>query len=259
MAYQPNWVDLDGLVNIRDFGGMTTTGGRTLREGVLLRSDNLDDLPQTSIEWLLDDLMLSDVIDLRTNSERARAQGFPFDGRVRVHELSLYPEDDPNDPMPAWFGEFSVLEDGDPPDTVHVVAGHYLGYFRSRPDSIIGALRAVAGSPGAAIINCAAGKDRTGTVSAVLLAALGVPEDQILADYAASTERIVAILTKLGFMAGAGSGEHDADVQSQSTPPELMELVLRRVARDFGSVAGWLELNGWTADDQAGLEAKLLG
>ena len=38
-----------------------------------------------------------------------------------------------------------------------------------------------------------------------------------------------------------------------------MELVLRRVARDFGSVAGWLELNGWTADDQAGLEAKLLG
>ena len=156
-------------------------------------------------------------------------------------------------------GSFSKLLDLITPDTVHVVAGHYLGYFRSRPDSIIGALRAVAGSPGAAIINCAAGKDRTGTVSAVLLAALGVPEDQILADYAASTERIVAILTKLGFMAGAGSGEHDADVQSQSTPPELMELVLRRVARDFGSVAGWLELNGWTADDQAGLEAKLLG
>ncbi len=259
MAYQPNWVRVDGLVNIRDFGGMTTAEGRMIRDGVVLRSDNLDNLPQTSIDWLLDDLGLSDVVDLRTNSERARATRFPFDGRVDVHRLSLYPDDDPNDPMPAWFGELAVLEDGDPPDTVHIVAGHYLGYFRTRPDNIVAALRAVAAARGATIINCAAGKDRTGTVSAVLLSAVGVPRAQVLADYAASTERIEAILAKLGFGASAGSGEHDSDVQSQSTPPELMGLVLSRVTRDYGSVGGWLEASGWTRADQSALEAKLFG
>ncbi|WIY83885.1 tyrosine-protein phosphatase [Propionimicrobium sp. PCR01-08-3] len=259
MAYEPNWLDVAGLVNIRDFGGMSTADGRTIRAGVAMRSDNLDDLPEPSIDWLLGERQVSDIIDLRTNSERAHAHGFPFDGRVRVHELSLYPEDNPDDPIPTWFGEMSVLEDGDPPDTVHIVAGHYLGYFRTRPENIVQAVRAVAQAPGAAIINCAAGKDRTGTVSAVLLSALGVPEDQVLADYAASTDRIVAILSKLGFGASAGSAEHDADVQSQSTPPELMELVLSRVTRDFGSVSDWLEVNGWMPEDQERLEAKLLG
>lgn len=259
MAYEPNWVEVDGLVNIRDLGGTTTADARVVHDGLVFRSDNLDDLSEASISRLLDDLGVSDVVDLRTNTERQGVTGFPFDGRVQLHKLSLYPDDDPSDPIPAWFGDLSVLEDGDPPDTVHIVAGHYLGYFRARPDSIVNALRTVATAQGATIINCAAGKDRTGTVSAVLLSALDVPQAQILADYAASTERIVAILAKLGFAANAGSGAHDADVKSQSTPPELMKLVLDRVARDYGSVTRWLQDNGWTPDDQAALEAKLLG
>lgn len=258
MAGEPNWVELDGVVNMRDLGGMTTAAGRVIREGVVLRSDNLDDLTAGSVAHLLNGFGLSDVIDLRTNGERARAGAFPLGERVRLHTLSVYPEDDPDDPMPPWFGETDVLEAGEPNDTVHIVAGHYRGYFKSRPDSLVAALRAVQQAPGATIINCAAGKDRTGTVCAVLLGALGVPQEQIIADYAASTERIEAILGRLGVAASAGSAEHDAQVASQSTPPQIMEILLGKLDRDFGGIPGWLTANGWARADQAALEDKLL-
>ena len=44
MTTEPNWVDLDGVVNMRDLGGRTTVDGRTVRSRVVLRSDNLADL-----------------------------------------------------------------------------------------------------------------------------------------------------------------------------------------------------------------------
>lgn len=258
MAHNPQWLDVAGLVNIRDFGGNLTTDGRTVRSGVALRSDNLDDLPSESIRHMVDDLHVSDIVDLRTNAERRGLTGFPFDGQVTVHRLSLYPEDGVDDPLPSLYRENLPLEPGDPHDRIHIVGAHYLGYFRNRPENIVAALRIVSCAPGATVINCAAGKDRTGIVSAVLLSALGVSRSDVLDDYAASTERIVAIMSKLGLLATTGSPERSPEVQAQTTPPELMELVLSRICRDFGSVNGWLEANGWMPDDQRAMEAKLL-
>ncbi len=255
---EPNWVDLDGVVNMRDLGGRTTADGRRLRDGVVLRSDNLHDLPDASVRVLLDDYRLSDIVDLRTNGEHARSGEFPLDGAVRLHKMSLYPEDDPDDPMPPWVGELGDDLVGEPEDLAHGVARHYLNYFRLRPDSLVGALRVVANAEGTTVINCAAGKDRTGTTSALLLAAVGVPDDQIIADYAASNERVPAILARLGVAASAGSPEHDAQVASQSTPPEVMVLVLQGLDEHYGGVRNWLSDHGWTADDQARLEARLL-
>lgn len=71
MTTEPNWVDLDGVVNMRDLGGRTTADGRTVRSCVVLRSDNLADLTPTSAAYLLNHYRLSDVVDLRTNREHA--------------------------------------------------------------------------------------------------------------------------------------------------------------------------------------------
>lgn len=258
MTIEPNWVDLEGVVNMRDLGGRTTADGRRLRDGVVLRSDNLHDLPTESVRILLDDYQLSDVVDLRTNGEHARSAEFPLDGEVQLHKLSLYPDDDPGDPLPPWVGELGSDLVGEPEDLAHGMARHYLNYLRLRPESLVKALRVVADSQGATIVNCAAGKDRTGTTCALLLAAVGVPDNQIVADYAASNERVPAILARLGLAATVGSPEHDAHVKSQSTPPEVMELVLAGLDERFGGVQAWLAANGWTADDQARLEARLL-
>lgn len=258
MTTEPNWVELDGVVNMRDLGGRTTTDGRQVRPGVVLRSDNLHDLPAESVRVLLDDYQLSDIVDLRTNGEHARSGEFPFNGEVKLHKMSLYPDDDPNDPMPPWFGELGDDLQGEPEDLAHGVARHYLGYFRLRPDSLIGALRVIARADGATIINCAAGKDRTGTTCALLLSAVGVPAEQVVADYAASNEKVPAILARLGMAASVGSPEHDAQVQNQSTPPEVMQHLLAGLDERYGGARGWLAEHGWTPEDQAALEAKLL-
>ena len=54
------------------------------------------------------------------------------------------------------------------------VCGHYLGYLEDRPDQVVGALRSIAAAQGAALVHCAAGKDRTGVVVALVLTAAGV-------------------------------------------------------------------------------------
>lgn len=258
MSIEPNWVELDGVVNMRDLGGRTTAAGRAVRAGVVLRSDNLHDLTSASAARLLGEFGLSDVVDLRTNTEHACNGAWPFNGEVRLHKMSLYPDDDPNAPLPPWDGELGDERAGEPRDFAHLTARHYLGYFRWRPDSLLGALRTVARAEGATIINCAAGKDRTGTTCAVLLTAVGVPDEQVVADYAASSDRVPAILARLGLAAGLGSPEHDAQVASQSTPPEVMELLLGHIRRELGGLPNWLDRNGWTGDDQSELEARFL-
>lgn len=255
---EPNWIALDGVVNMRDLGGRTTADGRLVRDRVVLRSDNLADLTEQSVARLLGDYRLSDVVDLRTNGEHARDGVWPFDGQVHLHKLSLYPNDDPNSPLPPWAGQFDVEEWSGSDDPARRTARHYLAYFTIRPDSLISALRTVATAEGATIINCAAGKDRTGTTSALLLRTVGVSDDQIIADYAASNEKIAAILDRLGLAATVGSPEHEMQIASQGTPPEVMAYLLEFVDEELGGVPNWLDAQGWDGDDQAALEARLL-
>ena len=59
------------------------------------------------------------------------------------------------------------------------------------------AITAIADSPGAVVFHCAAGKDRTGLVSAVVLGALGVSDEDIVADYAMTGRNLVAIDARL--------------------------------------------------------------
>ena len=72
--------------------------------------------------------------------------------------------------------------------------GHYLGYLEDRPDQVVGAVRSIAHDQGAALVHCAAGKDRTGVVVALALTAAGVRPQAVVADYAATGERTEAIL-----------------------------------------------------------------
>jgi protein-tyrosine phosphatase len=255
---EPNWIALAGVVNMRDLGGRTTADGRRVRDGIVLRSDNLGDLTSDSVALLLGEYRLSDVIDLRTNREHAQDAAWPFDGQVNLHKMSLYPDDDPNSPLPPWDGQLALDDPGEPHTHAQHTARHYLGYFSARPDSLVGALRTVATADGATIINCAAGKDRTGTTSALLLRTVGVPEDQVIADYAASTERIAAILDRLGLAATFGSPEHKTQIASQGTPPQVMEYLLGYIEEELGGVANWLDTQGWDGNDQSALELRML-
>jgi protein tyrosine/serine phosphatase len=139
------------------------------------------------------------------------------------------------------------------------VCGHYLGYLEDRPDQVVGALRSVAHAGGAAVVHCAAGKDRTGVVVALALTVAGVPAEAVVADYAATGERIEAIMARLrrSRLYSRDVASKPADVQ----PPraETMAAFLEQMDARYGGVVSWLTEHGLSAADLDALRVKLRG
>ncbi len=253
------WIDLDGAVNVRDLGGLPAGDGRQTATGVLLRSDNLQDLSPADVATLVDGIGLTTIVDLRSGAESASEGPGPLDSVPSVTHLhlSVLPEVGKRTDVVAEALLLRREKDRSryPDDAM---CGHYLGYLEDRPESVTGAVRAIADSPGAAIVHCAAGKDRTGVVIAMTLIAVGVPADVVVADYAATDEKIEAILRRLlrsrtyeGDLKGSGVDRH-------RPRPETMKAFLAEVHARYGGVTQWLAGHGFGADDLSRLRAKLL-
>jgi protein-tyrosine phosphatase len=253
------WIDLDGAVNVRDLGGLPTDDGRRTAPGALLRSDNLQDLSPADVAKLVDGFGLTTVVDLRSSAEAESEGPGPLDAVPSVTHLhlSVLPEVGRRTDVVAEALLLRRAQDHDryPDDAM---CGHYLGYLEDRPESVTGALRAVAEAPGAAIVHCAAGKDRTGVVVALALTAVGVPADTVVADYAATDEKIEAVLGRLMRSATYESDLKDSAIDRHRPRPETMKAFLAQVQARYGGVTQWLAGHGFGGQDLRRLRAKLL-
>jgi protein-tyrosine phosphatase len=254
------FIDLDGAVNVRDLGGLELAGGGRTASGVLLRADNLQGLSGRDVARLVDELDLRVVVDLRTREEVVLEGPGPLvhDGRVAIRHRSLLPEggertDISVDAKLPWQGR---PPQGDPAETPAVRA--YMGYLRDRPDSIVGALRDVAEGDGAAIVHCAAGKDRTGVVCALALEVAGVPRAAIVADYVATAQRIGPILARLRASPTYADDLEGRPEASHTPRPETMHRVFELLDRDAGGAAGWLDAHGFGASERSALRDRLV-
>ncbi|MCW3040775.1 MAG: protein-tyrosine-phosphatase [Solirubrobacterales bacterium] len=254
-------ITLEGAVNARDLAGLPLADGARVAPRVLLRSDNLQDLTPQDIRVLVEDHALRTVIDLRTEFEIASEGPGPLaeDPRVRIQHHSLYPATGGGTDLDLatikpWGDNRGAELPGETP-TVRA----YLGYLERRPDSIVAALRAIAETDGATLIHCAAGKDRTGTVVALALAAAGAPREAIAADYEATTHNIDAIVRRLAATKTYAAEMDVDDVARHSPPPGTMERVLELLDRDHGGAEAWLLSAGLTAEELARLRARLAG
>ncbi|MFC4535016.1 tyrosine-protein phosphatase [Sphaerisporangium dianthi] len=138
------------------------------------------------------------------------------------------------------------------------VLGFYYAYLLDRPDSVLAALRVLAYGDGAAVVHCAAGKDRTGVVCALTLSVAGVTRDAIVADYAATGDRMEGVLARLRASDTYRDDLDSRPADSHMPRPEYMDHFLQMLeTRDDGPL-GWLDRNGWTADDAAALRSRLL-
>ncbi len=262
------WIDLDGVRNMRDVGGLPTSQGRVTKPGRLLRSDNLQTLTARDVERLTGELGVTDIVDLRTDIElhlegpgplmRATALTHHHhslfaderaDGAERVRETTRRALALP------WTRERPARAADEDRD---FWARHYLGYLTGRPDSVSAALRAVASSQGAVVVHCAAGKDRTGTVVGLALAVAGVPREEIVADYVATSERLEAVLGHLSQRPAYADHLRGQPIEEQLPRAESMEQLLGALDAEFGGTAGWLRAQGWSDDEVARLRAKLL-
>jgi hypothetical protein len=255
----PAWVDLEGAANVRDLGGLPVEGGGRTAAGVMIRADNLQGLSASDVERLVGGLGVRVVVDLRSGVEVELEGPGPLvrDDRVEIRHRSLYPEAGERTDVAAadvlpWQGR--PLEGGpDEPLVVRV----YLCYLRDRPDSIVAALRDIAHAPGAAVVHCAAGKDRTGVVCALALEAVGVTRAAVVADYAATGERLSGILARLR-SSPTYAGDLDGRPDDSHRPrPATMARVLE-ILDGHGGARGWLAAHGFGAADRAALRARLV-
>ena len=124
------------------------------------------------------------VIDLRTAREIDRdGPTAVADAGVETVALSFIPEDGT-----------ALPETGDDSDPL---LRSYLGYLVDRTENVVQAVRLLAAADaGPALVHCAAGKDRTGVLVALVLDAIGVEREAVIADYALSAEHVEAMFRR---------------------------------------------------------------
>ena len=136
---------------------------------------------------------------------------------------------------------------------------HYMTYLEHSPAQITIAMRLLASQAHLpALFHCAAGKDRTGILAAVLLDALGVRHDEIVNDYALTRERMQQLIARLQrdpysreMLASVPPFALDAD-------PATMAEVLAHLRDQYGGAQGWLRHHGLEPEVIGRLQEALL-
>lgn len=177
-------VDLTGAYNVRDLGGLKTKDGRVTQSGVIYRGDSLDSITPADAGILFAELRIGSIVDLRTKAE-TELSGLVF-------------------PVPRH--RFSVLVEGRlgkepfPSDDPAELAKVYLSNIDGGRAAVRGTFEIIARDLEAGVatlFHCAAGRDRTGIVAAVLLGLVGVTDGQIAVDYVQSNRNARRVTKKL--------------------------------------------------------------
>lgn len=217
------------LVNLRDVSGLA--GGSV---PALFRSAGPHGLTARDLAALCAELGLRTIIDLRTDAERELVPWPDPPAGVRVHSVP--------------FGVSSVE-----PGALAAVSGTaefglmYARMARRSAPELVRIVRLLRDGP--ALVHCAAGKDRTGVVVAVVLSLLGVAAARIVADYALTEAAMPLIRSRV---------RHPA--LPEETLGALPEILMRAPAEamlaclaELGDVRGLLAGHGLTDGDVAAL------
>lgn len=239
-------IDLEGCLNFRDLGGYPTEDGHRVRWRRVFRADGLHLLTPADLSQLRGDLDVRDVVDLRSTSERSADPPRPLDGEanIRVHH------------EPLFDGDTTTRDER--ASAAMTLAERYLALAGLAKAPIARTLEIIARSEGSCVYHCAAGKDRTGIVSAILLGLLGVHAEVIVADYAATRENLDEIIDRLMGTRGYDTMLGELPPDTLHAEPETMVGLLEGLRREYGSVQAYASDAGMTAAVLHQLRAALL-
>jgi protein-tyrosine phosphatase len=213
---------LAGAYNFRDLGGLQLPDGRRTRHGLLFRSDTLQALTASDVAFLRQTIGLRVVIDLRLAYEVAEEGRGLLSTADEVSYLNA----------PLEMAKIDGILPGE-------VMKHLYNQCLASA-SLAAAVRHIAENAGRPIVfHCAAGKDRTGIVAALVLGLLGVAEEVIVADYLASTANMPRVVERL--MSWPRYREHLVAMPDSvyAVEGELILHLLNTVRSQFGSARGW--------------------
>jgi protein tyrosine/serine phosphatase len=211
---------------VRDLGGLPLATGGITQFGRVFRADDVGRLDADG--WVAArSAGVTRVVDLRYAEERSGDRWRP--PQVETVHISLLGDRDPA----YWrmlhahreeMGEAAYMRQS------------YTEFLDRHSPRFVEAIEAIAASPGATVVHCIAGKDRTGLVVGLLLRLAGVPIDAVDGDYALSE----AFLIAAGFVAVDANG----DGRPPRSPAGVMADVLTSLEEQYGSAEGYLSSAG---------------
>ncbi|WP_217183504.1 tyrosine-protein phosphatase [Streptomyces sp. AC495_CC817] len=230
-------LDIEGVANIRDVGGMPAAGGR-IRSGVLLRSGQLSGATAAGAGEL--GARVRRIVDLRDGEEVA-AEPSEIEGPDTLH-------------LPLFLGSVRSFFEADTS-----LDDLYLHLLEESGERLVAAVRVItSGEP--TLVHCTVGKDRTGVTVALALAAVGADREAIIEDYALTESQLPAERSRriaAYLRAQHPEAVHAVALATQSPAP-VMRALLERIDERWGSAAGYLRANGMTDAELDALTVALV-
>jgi hypothetical protein len=225
----------ENLHNFRDLGGL----GR-VRPKRLYRSDSVAYASAADAAWLVDELDLATVVDLRGDDEISRYGRGPLATAGVAY-------------LPVPVADLGLYDDR---------PGYYVGVLTERGAALAAAIRRLT-EPGSlpALVHCEAGCDRTGVLVAIILDLVGVPDELICADFAATADAVDPINARL-----ARNAVEYGEVWPPPEGPDgldwhptaaMMATTLERMRARWGSGSGWARAHGLTDEELAALRERM--
>jgi protein-tyrosine phosphatase len=228
--------------NIRHIGGYRTVAGRTTSEQII-RSAGLQRLTPAGVQALAD-RGVATIVDLRSTVERERDVTPDVSGNGIEHIFAPVFEQDAS---PVGLGE-----------EFRGFASVYVSMLETGREAYRVLFETIAFSDRHVLFHCAAGKDRTGVATALLLDLVGVPEEAILADFALSASLLEPLFeTFLPRMTARGIDEARGRALLAANPGDMAS-TLAHIRNRFGSAEGYVRDIGLSADTTEDLKARLL-
>lgn len=254
ISFETRNFDFQTIYNFRDFGGYSGLDGRPIKTGRLFRSAHLASLSEEE-RAKIGGLEIDLVVDLRHAPERAKQPSRFPDPKPALHE---YP-DSPERASAKTAPHEAFLE-----NELYTAAdahGYMMGSYTARPhdpgfkaifgDTLRYMAREEADGAAGVLVHCAAGKDRTGTLCALIQAVLGVSREDIMADYMMTLDA-VDIEKIIGPAAAMFSKRYGRDINAEAiwpmfgVVPEFLDAALDGMMDQTGSVDAYVK-------DQIGL------
>ena len=240
--------DFQSIYNFRDFGGYAGLDGRAVKSGRLFRSAHLAALTEAD-RAAIAELGIDLVVDLRYAPERKKQPSRFPDPKPEVHEYPDSPERRAAKTAPhEAFLEHELYSADDAHNYMmrsYTARPHDPGFQNIFADTLRFMANAKTDEASGVLVHCAAGKDRTGTLCALIQSALGVSREDIMADYMLTLEA-VDIEKIIGPAAARFTQRFGRQIDAEAlwpmfgVDPDFLDASLKGMVDASGSMDGYI-------------------